>query len=274
MEIIKALATKNLCYIAAQKMVPQGIVIHSTGVNNPNLRRYVDCAEKVGINKYNNHWNNAKPGGKKVCVHAFVGYDKDKNVCVAQILPLDICCWGVGKGKKGSYNYDPAYIQIEICEDNLTDGSYYKQAFDVAAQYCALLCKRFNIELSNIVGHCEAHKRGYGSNHSDPEHWMKRHGQTMQDFRNAVEKLLCKNEEPLKVEKRKEDKERFPYRVKVVSTPLNIRKAAGTNSEKVGCIKQKGVYTIVQESKGTGAKLWGKLKSGAGWIALDYTKKC
>lgn len=61
MEIIKAHATKNLCYIAAQKMKPAGIVIHSTGVNNPNLRRYVDCAEQLGVNKYNNHWNNAKP---------------------------------------------------------------------------------------------------------------------------------------------------------------------------------------------------------------------
>ena len=38
LNIIKAYAVKNLCYIAAQKMVPQGIVVHSTGVNNPNLK--------------------------------------------------------------------------------------------------------------------------------------------------------------------------------------------------------------------------------------------
>lgn len=33
------------------------------------------------------------------------------------------------------------------------------------------------------------------------------------------------------------------------------------------------VYTIVAESDGPGASKWGKLKSGAGWISLDYTKK-
>ena len=30
---------------------------------------------------------------------------------------------------------------------------------------------------------------------------------------------------------------------------------------------------LVQESKGEGATLWGKLKSGAGWISLDFAKK-
>ena len=41
----------------------------------------------------------------------------------------------------------------------------------------------------------------------------------------------------------------------------------------VGCIKDKGIYTIVAESKGQGATKWGKLKSGAGWISLDYCIK-
>jgi N-acetylmuramoyl-L-alanine amidase len=59
-------------------MVPTGIVVHSTGVNNPYLKRYVDASDEVGINRYGNHWNTAMPGGKKVCVHAFIGYD-DNN---------------------------------------------------------------------------------------------------------------------------------------------------------------------------------------------------
>ena len=102
LNIFKAYAVKNLCYIAAQKMVPQGIVVHSTGANNPNLKRYVDAVEEVGANRYGNHWNTATPGGRKVCVHAFIGYDKSGQIRVAEILPLNICCWGVGKGKKGS----------------------------------------------------------------------------------------------------------------------------------------------------------------------------
>lgn len=64
-----------------------------------------------------------------------------------------------------------------------------------------------------------------------------------------------------------------PYLVKVTADVLNIRKGAGTNYGTNGAIRNKGVYTIVAEANGKGATKWGKLKSGAGWISLDYTKK-
>lgn len=64
-----------------------------------------------------------------------------------------------------------------------------------------------------------------------------------------------------------------PYMVRVTADVLNIRKGAGTNYGTNGSIKDKGVYTIVAESSGAGANKWGKLKSGAGWISLDYCKK-
>lgn len=63
------------------------------------------------------------------------------------------------------------------------------------------------------------------------------------------------------------------YKVKVTADVLNIRKGAGTNYGTNGAIKDKGIYTIVAEADGKGAKKWGKLKSGAGWIALDWCKK-
>lgn len=63
-----------------------------------------------------------------------------------------------------------------------------------------------------------------------------------------------------------------PYTVKVSVSDLNIRKGPGTNYA-VAQVCPKGVYTIVRESQGTGASAWGKLKSGAGWISLDYVKK-
>lgn len=58
------------------------------------------------------------------------------------------------------------------------------------------------------------------------------------------------------------------YLVQVTATALNIRAGAGTNYGITGCIKDKGIYTIVEENNG-----WGKLKSGQGWICLSYTKK-
>lgn len=59
-----------------------------------------------------------------------------------------------------------------------------------------------------------------------------------------------------------------PYQVKVTATALNVRKGPGTNYAITTTIRDKGVYTIVEEQNG-----WGRLKSGAGWISLAYTEK-
>lgn len=62
------------------------------------------------------------------------------------------------------------------------------------------------------------------------------------------------------------------YTVKVTATNLNIRSGPGTNYESKGFIAP-GVYTIVAEADGPGATKWGKLKSGVGWISIDYVVK-
>ena len=175
-------------------MTPAGIVVHSTGANNPYLKRYVDAPDEVGVNAYGNHWNNpASVMGRSVCVHSFIGYDKNKVVKVANILPYNYCCWGVGSGSKGSYNYSPAYIQFEMCEDGLTDKAYMEAVYKVAVEYCVYLCKKFNLSVNNIVSHKEAHALGYGSNHGDPNNWWDRYGRTMNDFRAAVKAGLEKD---------------------------------------------------------------------------------
>jgi len=64
-----------------------------------------------------------------------------------------------------------------------------------------------------------------------------------------------------------------PYLVKITADVLNYRSGAGTNYPAGGTVKKGEVYTIVGEANGAGASKWGKLKSGAGWISLDYTVK-
>ncbi|MCM1439699.1 MAG: N-acetylmuramoyl-L-alanine amidase [Roseburia sp.] len=64
-----------------------------------------------------------------------------------------------------------------------------------------------------------------------------------------------------------------PYLVKVSVSNLRIRTNPTTSSLSKGFIAP-GVYTIVSEATGQGATLWGKLKSGQGWISLDYATKC
>lgn len=195
MNIITAYATKNDCYKTARKMTPAGIVVHSTGANNPNLKRYVDAPAEVGKNTYGNHWNNpASVMGRSVCVHSFIGYDINGAVRVANILPYNYCCWGVGSGSKGSYNYNPAYIQFEMCEDGLTNKAYFEAVRDTAIEYCAFLCKEYGLSVNNIVSHKEAHALGYGSNHGDPDNWWKNFSYTMDKFRAAVKAKLAEQE--------------------------------------------------------------------------------
>lgn len=65
----------------------------------------------------------------------------------------------------------------------------------------------------------------------------------------------------------------LPYMVEVSIPDLNVRRGPGTNYAQTGKYTGIGSFTIVEESAGQGASKWGKLKSGAGWISLDYCKK-
>ena len=65
-----------------------------------------------------------------------------------------------------------------------------------------------------------------------------------------------------------------PFFVRVDIARLNIRTGPGTDYSLTGKYTGKGAFTIVEVSNGTGSNSgWGKLKSGAGWISLDYATK-
>lgn len=188
MEIKKCLLVNNSCYKKASKMVPKGIVVHSTGANNPYLKKYVQPDDGIlGKNQYNNDWNRS---GVNACVNAFIGKDKNGVVRCYQTLPFDYMPWGCASGKKGSYNY--THIQFEICEDALKDEKYFNDAFGVAIDFCAYLCKEYNISVDNIVSHHESYLKGYGSNHADCDHWLKKFNKNMDWFRNEVKAKLEK----------------------------------------------------------------------------------
>ena len=64
------------------------------------------------------------------------------------------------------------------------------------------------------------------------------------------------------------EKTTTPYLVRVTIPDLNIRKGPSTSYDATGKYTGKGCFTIVEERNG-----WGRLKSGAGWISLDYAIK-
>ena len=185
MNLRKLIFTENACYKAGRKITVKGIMVHSTGANNPWLKRYVGPDDGLlGQNQYNNHWNTYHPGGREVCVHGFIGKLADGTIATYQTLPWDHRGWHAG----GSANN--THIGFEICEDGLTDASYFGKVYQEAVELCAYLCKEYGLTEKDIICHSEGYRKGIASNHGDVMHWFPKHGKSMDTFRAAVKELL------------------------------------------------------------------------------------
>jgi LysM repeat protein len=191
MNLQKLIFTENACYKAGRKITVKGIMVHSTGANNPWLKRYVGPDDgKLGKNQYNNHWNTYHPGGREVCVHGFIGKLADGTIATYQTLPWDHRGWHAG----GSANN--THIGFEICEDDLTDATYFKKVYQEAIDLCVYLCKEYGLTEKNIICHSEGYKQGVASNHGDVMHWFPKHGKSMDTFRAEVAAKLKEGSTP------------------------------------------------------------------------------
>lgn len=184
MNLHKLFLTKNNCYKAGKKITVKGIMVHSTGANNPTLKRYLPDDGLIGKNQYGNHWDTPLPDGREVCVHGFIGKLKDGTVASYQTLPWNHRGWHAG----GSANN--THIGFEICEDGLTDSTYFNAVYKEAVELCAYLCKEYGLTEKDIICHSEGAKKGIASNHGDVMHWFPKHGKSMDTFRADVKKLL------------------------------------------------------------------------------------
>ena len=192
MNLHKLLLTQNACYLAGQTIVPKGIMVHSTGCNNPWLRRYVGPDDGLlGVNGNSNHWNTYHPDGRAVCVHGFIGKLADGTIATYQTLPWNYRGWHAG----GVAN--DTHISFEICEDGLTDSTYFKKVYQEAVELCAFLCKLYGLTEKDIICHSEGAKLGIASNHGDVMHWFPKHGKSMDTFRVDVKALLEAEGEPM-----------------------------------------------------------------------------
>lgn len=352
--------TNSTCYKGTTTFTPKGVLWHSTGANNPNLKRYVqpsdnasdraELLEILGTNTNKNDWNHIT---RKAGLNCWIGKLANGTVATVQTMPWNYKPCGCGSGPNGSCNNN--FVQFEICEDSLTDKTYFNKVYQEACEITAYICDMYNIDpngtvvmngikVPTILCHADSYKLGLGSNHGDVLHWFSKHGKTMDDARRDVAALMGKktstsDSSAAKVESTAAGfkvgdevklvsgatytsgksiaswvfnsklyvreingdnivistvktgavtgtvhkkylvaynantnaaagSEFKSYAVKVTASELNIRKGPGTSYDIVGCIKDKGTYTIVEENNG-----WGKLKSGAGWISLKYTEK-
>lgn len=241
MNLNKLILTENACYKAGRKITVKGIMVHSTGANNPWLKRYVGPDDGLlGKNQYNNHWNTYHPGGREVCVHGFIGKLADGTVATYQCLPWDHRGWHAG----GSANN--THIGFEICEDDLTDGAYFAKVYKEAVELCAYLCKQYGLTEKNIICHSEGYKQGVASNHGDVMHWFPKHGKSMDTFRAEVKALLttdAKEDDPAQ-----EETPAVTYPEKLTSGYYRVRKTWKDSKSQVGA------YRILKNAKAAADK--------------------
>ncbi len=198
MNLLKCLLINNDCYKSGAKLKPKGVMVHSTGANNPKLRRYVQPVKgqenysgliaALGKNTAGNSWNRS---GVEKCVHAFIGKLADGSIATVQTLPWEMQAWHCYYGPKGSGN--TTHISFEICEDNLDDPVYFRAVYKEAVEFTAYLCGLYNLDpLADgvVICHKEGARRGIASNHSDVENWFPRMGYNMDGFRQDVKDRL------------------------------------------------------------------------------------
>ena len=194
--------TQSTCYKGTGKMEPKGVLWHSTGANNPNLKRYVQpddnasnrsqLLELLGTNSNKNDWNHISI---QAGLNAWIGKLANGEVTSVQTLPWDFRPWGCG----GSCN--DGWMQFEICEDNLSNKEYFELVYKEACELTAYYCKMYNLNPHGTVSfkgktvpvilcHADSYKLGLGSNHGDVLHWFKKYGKTMDDVRDDVAALL------------------------------------------------------------------------------------
>lgn len=255
------------CYKQGTEQIPTGVQVHSTGANNPYLKRYVQPDDgRLGKNPNGNDHNH--PGGN-VCANAYIGKLQDGTVAVYQTLPWEYRCWLSGSGNVGNANR-LGYIGYEICEDGLTDRTYFDEVIDKAVLLTAYLCNAYGLDPENIRDHHELHGMGLASNHGDITHWLGKFGQTMDGFRARVREAMA---EPIDVKYVDCDEVKVLYQA-VVDNPdrwLNVRSGPGKNYNVLFQVEKGSTVDVMNDSN----KDWWQIQQNgkSGYAMSEYLKK-
>ena len=158
-------------------------------------------------------------------------------------------------------------VSVECCHPDWT-GCFTGKTYTSLVELTARLCQKYHLDPQNggVIRHYDVTRkicpkwfvpasRG-GSDTNDERHWKQ--------FLHDVARQMQRGSTAISTPAAEPDS----YRVRVTVDALRIRKGAGTSYAITGCIRDKGVYTIIKTCGN-----WGKLKSGAGWICLGYCRK-
>lgn len=182
LDLTQHFLTKNDCYREGSPLMPKGIMVHSTGVAQPNPQVFLRSWNRPGVSK---------------CVHAFVSKDG-----AVQTLPWTVRGWHAGSGS-GHRSANDTHLSFECCEpaghtyqggqmagyDVQANQDYFDHLYYNAVALTALLCRQFLLDPLQpgvVICHAEGHNLGIASGHGDVLHWWPKHGITMDRFRRDV----------------------------------------------------------------------------------------
>lgn len=202
-----------------------------------------------------NYFENQKTAGRYVSSHYIIGLQGE----IIQCIPLNEISYCTNQAN--SYS-----ISIECCHPDST-GKFNEATEQSLAELCACLLEKFGLCADDIIRHYDV------TGKQCPLYWSPTKYQSAEvangrfkAFKDRVAVLMKKDKPPDNTDK--------SFCVRVLDPALNIRAQPSLNAKINGVIRDKGIYTIVAQQHGDGI-LWGKLKSGAGWISLGskYVKK-
>lgn len=162
---------------------------------------------------------------------------------------------------------DHRAITIEVANDGGAETGWHisDKAYNALIALLVDICKRNDIKKllwkadKSLIGKVDKQNmtvhRWFAAKACPGDYLYNLHGQIAKE----VNEILGVIEKP---------KAEVAYKVKITASSLNVRRGSGTRYQIATTVKKNEVYTIVEENGN-----WGKLKSGAGWINLNYTKK-
>lgn len=190
MNLYNRYMTNSDCYRTKRTITPKGVMVHSTGVAQPNPEVLIKAWNKPDV---------------VAAAHAIVGQEG-----VYQLLPWNHRGWHAGTGSRGSANN--THISFEILEpsghtyqggtmigyDPDKNARYFSTVYQNAVELTAMLCLMYNLDPLKdgvVICHSEGHTRGVASNHSDVMHWFPKHNKAMDSFRQDVAKAMKGDDE-------------------------------------------------------------------------------
>lgn len=219
---------------------------------------------------------------RKASCNYVVGYDGSIGLCVEE-KDRSWCSGGTDRkgnpirvnGISGSSN-DYQAVTIEVASDTKHPYAITDKAMAALIELCADICRRNGIKQllwkgdKKLVGKVAQQNltvhRWFANKACPGDYIYERLG----DIAAKVNAKLGVSSVPTASAI---SESKVPYKVRITATDLRIRKGPGTDTAIVQKAIAPGVYTIVSEATGEGATKWGKLKSGVGWVSLDFCKK-